>query len=98
MLNSFFFSFNFHRFCQSGLFLDFFVKKIAEIFVKNIFIYTSQFFGEKYMIEELTRKIFERFLFKTNKFLISTKLSYSLFFTQIISFFFYLIFLFILLF
>ena len=57
---NFFFSFEFHRLCQSGFYLDFFLKKISEIFVKNIFIYSAQFTGEKYMIEELTKKVFEK--------------------------------------
>lgn len=91
MLKSFFFSFNFHRFSQSGYYLDFFFKKISEVFVKNIFIFASQFLGEKYLIEELTKKIFDRTLWRLNKYFGLTKLFYSLFFVQIISFFFYLL-------
>lgn len=59
LLNSFFFSFDFHRFCQSGFYVDFFLKKFGEVFVRNIFIYGAQFFGEKYMIEYLTKRFFE---------------------------------------
>jgi hypothetical protein len=62
MLYSFFFSFEFFRFCQSGCYLDFFYKKCSEVFVRNIFIYSAQFFGEKYMIEVFTKKIFSNFV------------------------------------
>jgi len=89
MLNSFFFKFDFHRFCQSGCYLDFFVKKFSEVFLRNFFIYSAQFFGEKYMIEILTKKIFKLFIVKTNKFIGLTKLFYSLFFIQVLSFCFY---------
>jgi hypothetical protein len=33
------------------MYFDYFYKKIAEIFVRNVFIYSAQFFGEKFMIE-----------------------------------------------
>ena len=89
MLN-FFFSFNFHRWCQSGFYLDFFLKKFTEIFVRNIFIYGAQFTGEKYMIEELTKKIFEKSFWNINKNIGWSKLLHSIFFIQIISFFFYI--------
>ena len=46
----------FFKFIQNGFYLDFFIKKLAEIFVRNYFIYTAQFFGEKYIIEFLTKK------------------------------------------
>jgi hypothetical protein len=59
LLKSFFFLFDFHRFCQSGFYIDFFVKKIGEVFVRNIFIYGAQFFSEKFIIEQLTKKVFE---------------------------------------
>lgn len=90
MLKSFFLSFHFHRFSQSGFYIDFFVKKFSEVFVRNIFIYASQFLGEKYLIEELTKKIFDRTLWRLNKYLGLNKLFYSLFFVQIISVLFYL--------
>jgi len=94
MLKSFFFSQNFHRFCQSGCYLDFFFKKISEFVIKYVYIYGAQFFGEKYVIEELTRKIFEKSFWKLNKYVGLTKLFYSLFFVQLISCIFYLLMLF----
>jgi hypothetical protein len=53
---------------QSGFYIDFFFKKIIEIFIRNIFIYASLFFGEKYMIEYITKKTIDAFIFNSNKF------------------------------
>lgn len=85
------FTFRFFRFIQSGLYVDFFFKKISEIFVRNIFIYTSHYFGEKYMIEYLTKKIIDSSIFNTNRLLGLTELFYSYYFIQLISIFFYLL-------
>jgi len=85
MMFNFLSSFKFHRFFQSGMYFDFFYKKVAEIFVRNIFIYMAQFFGEKYMIEHWTKKFFTNIVFNTNKFISFTSLSYSWFFFQFIS-------------
>ena len=96
MLSFFFTTFNFQRFCQSGLYLDFFVKKLSEVFIRNVYIYSAQFFGEKYVIEELTKKIFKKFIIYSNKKSVFLKFLYSHFFIQLISFTFYvLIFIFI---
>jgi hypothetical protein len=51
MMFNFLTTFKFHRFCQSGLYFDYFFKKITEVFIRNFLIYTAQFFGEKFMIE-----------------------------------------------
>jgi hypothetical protein len=59
MLKNKLFTFNFFRFVQTGLYVDFFIKKIIELFVKNYLVLTAQFFGEKYMIEFLTKKIID---------------------------------------
>jgi hypothetical protein len=67
VLYNFFITFDFRRFCQSGFYFDFVYKKFAEIFVRNFFIYTAQFFGEKYMIEGWTKKIFEKCIYYLNK-------------------------------
>ncbi len=75
---------NFLNFFKSGFYIDFLLKKLAEIFVKNIFIYSSLFFGEKFIIEFFTKKIVDNiiiFLNKTN----TLSFSYNFFF---ISFFF----------
>lgn len=92
MLNSFLFSFEFSRFCQSGCYFDFFYKKCSEVFIRHVFVYTSQFFAEKYMIETLTKRIIDNFLLNTNKWIGWSKLFYSAFFLKLISFLFYFLF------
>lgn len=66
MLYSYFIKFEFFRFSQAGYYFDFFLKKVGEFFVRNIFIYTALFFGEKYMIEVFTKKIIVNTIFKFN--------------------------------
>jgi hypothetical protein len=70
---------------QSGFYLDFFFKKISEIFIRNVFVYSSLFFGEKYLIEVLTKKIFENFIFNTNKFISFKNLKLNFFFFSVIN-------------
>ena len=53
---------------QSGFFIDFFLKKLVDVFIRNFFIFGAMFFGEKYMIEKITKKIVDSFLFNSNKF------------------------------
>lgn len=65
---------------QSGFYFDFFLKKIADVFIRNVFINASLFFGEKYMIEVLTKKVIDSFIFNSNRFLGFTKLNFTLFF------------------
>ena len=82
-------TFNFFRFIQSGLYFDFFIKKLVELFVKNVFVYASQFLGEKYMIEYITKKIIDSSIFNVNKFTNINDLFYSYYFIQLLSIFFY---------
>ena len=67
MLYSYLFKYRFIIFIQSGLYMDFFIKKLGEVFVKNFLVYTSNYFGEKYFIEVLTRKLIDNLVFKQNK-------------------------------
>jgi hypothetical protein len=53
---------------QSGFYIDFLFKKLVEIFIRNIFIYSALFFGEKYIIEHLTKKTIDNFLYRSNSF------------------------------
>jgi len=89
MLDNFFYKFYFHRFCQSGFYFDFFLKKISEIFVRNIFIFTSQFFSEKYTIEFFTKKLIDNSIFYLNRYVGWNNLNYFNFFFQILCIFFY---------
>lgn len=91
MLNLKIFLFNFIRFIQTGLYLDFIIKNITEVFVKNIFVYTSQFFGEKYLIEYLTKKLIETWIFNLNKNFFFFELFHFYFFIQILTIIFYFI-------
>jgi len=81
--------FRFFRFIQSGLYLDFFLKKIIEIFIRNVFVYSAQFLGEKYMIEYLTKKIIDSSVFNVNRIIGLTDLFYSFYFIQLLCVFFY---------
>lgn len=81
--------FNFFRFIQSGLYFDFFLKKLVEIFVKNVFVYSSHYLGEKYMIEFLTKKVIDSSIFNTNKLINFNDLFYSYYFIQLLCIFFY---------
>jgi hypothetical protein len=54
---------------QSGFYIDFFLKKFSEVFIRNVFVYSSLFFGEKYMIEHITKRIIDSFIYNSNKFL-----------------------------
>nr|YP_009512640.1 ymf57 [Uronema marinum]AXJ93332.1 ymf57 [Uronema marinum] len=78
-------TFNFFRFVQSGLYVDFFLKKLVELFVKNFFIYAAQFLGEKYMIEFLTKKVIDSSIFNTNKIINLGDLFYSQYFISLLS-------------
>ena len=94
MLHNFFITFKFHRFCQSGCYFDFFYKKFSEVFIRNIFVYASQFVGEKYMIEVLTKKIIDNSIFVFNKYIGWNNLKYFNFFFNFLIVIFYSIFLF----
>ena len=82
-------TFNFFRFIQSGLYVDFFLKKLIEVFIRNVFVYASQFLGEKFMIEYLTKKIIDSSIFNINRLGNFVDLVFSHFFIQLISVFFY---------
>ena len=78
---------------QSGFFIDFFCKKLADVFIRNVFIFSAIFFGEKYMIEKITKKIVDFFLFFNNKLIGFNVLNFSFFFYIVLSILFYFIFL-----
>lgn len=86
MLNNFFFNFKFYRCVQSGFYIDYFIKKIIEILVKNYLIYSAIFFGEKFIIEFVTKKTIDNFINLNNKKFFEKNFFYSTFFSQIIIF------------
>ncbi len=75
---------------QSGFYFDFIFKKLAEVFIRNVFIYSALFFGEKYMIEYLTKKIVDNFIFNSNKLFGWTYLNFMWFFYFTIIFILYM--------
>lgn len=70
---------------QSGFYIDFFLKKLAEVFIRNVFVFAALFFGEKYMIEHLTKKTVDSFIYNSNKFVGWTVLNYNWFFYMTLS-------------
>ena len=46
----------FINFMQSGMYIDYVVKQLTEMFVRNVFVYSALFFGEKFVIEFLSKK------------------------------------------
>lgn len=80
MLYSYIFKYRYIMFIQSGLYFDFFIKKVGESFIKNFMVLTPLFFGEKYLIEVLTKKIIENFISRFNKFVGLSSLSFFNFF------------------
>lgn len=77
---------------KSGFYFDFFLKKLLEVFVRNFFVYTSLFFGEKFLIEVLTKKVVNYFLINSNKIIGWSMLNQKLFFIQFLIVMFYILF------
>jgi hypothetical protein len=65
---------------QSGFYFDFIFKKLGEVFIRNVFVFAALFLGEKYMIEHLTKKVVDSFVFNSNRFTGWTSLNFMLFF------------------
>lgn len=91
MLKSKLIKFKFFRFMQSGFYIDFIMKKLSEVFIRNTFIYSSLFFGEKYIIEYLTKKTIDSFIFNSNRYS-QLSITESNYFIQIIALIIYLFF------
>lgn len=73
---------------KSGFYFDFFLKKTLEVFVRNFLIYSALFFGEKFLIEVLTKKILTKFVSNTNKIVGWSVLNQKLFFVHFLIIFF----------
>ena len=86
MLNSFLFSHKFSVFSQSGFNIDFIIKKLSEIFIRNFLIYGAQFFSEKFIIEYITKKSFNYLINNFNNFYYIKNLDYFMFFVTLINF------------
>lgn len=91
MLNCFLLTKNLFNFFQSGLYIDFIIKKIVELFIRNVFVYTSTLFCEKFIIEFLSKKSSDN-LILLFKYTCSINFFFESFFSQVILCLFYLIF------
>lgn len=49
------------------MYIDFFIKKIVELLLKNFLVLGALFFSEKFLIEHFTKKIFNNYLYIFNK-------------------------------
>lgn len=74
----------FINFIQSGMYFDYIIKKITESFLRNIFIYSSIFFAEKFMIEFLSKKVIDNFVFYFNFQWINKNYEYSVFYNNLV--------------
>ena len=83
--------YQFTRFVQSGMYIDFIFKKVIELVMRNLLVYGAQFFGEKYVIEHFTKKVVEYAIFNINNFTSISVLNYVYYFIQIILFLVYII-------
>lgn len=79
---------------KSGFFFDFFLKKIVEVFLKNFLIYSSLFFGEKFIIEFLTKRIIHNFIYHFNKKVGYNFINYKIFLLILVKTIFYILFFF----
>lgn len=62
------------------MFVDFIIKQVVEYCTRAGLIYTALFFGEKYVIEYLTKKSVDSFVFNSNRIFSTTDLSFNDFF------------------
>ena len=85
MLGTVFFSNYFFTWSQCGFYIDFLIKKISEIFLRNYYVYTSQFFGEKYLVEYITKFFFNFIIFFCSKFLNYNNYYYNIFLYNIVA-------------
>ena len=91
MLNLFFLSKQLFNYFQSSFYIDYFIKKLAESFVRNVFIYTALFFCEKFLIEYITKKFIDSFLGYLSTSFLPNNFFLESIFTQVLIFLFYFI-------
>ena len=65
--------------------MDFFYKKCCEVFVRNVLVYSSYIFGEKYMVEFLTKLSVDKVINAFNTFQDSTQADRVKLFFQVLS-------------
>jgi ribosome biogenesis protein Nip4 len=77
----------FITFMVSGMYLDYIVKKFADIFVRNVLIYGATFFGEKFIIEFICRKSLDRITSYFSLWVVNKNYESSFFFHFLLYFF-----------
>lgn len=86
MLSLFSLEQGFINFMQSGWYVDYIIKKIVEILLRNIFIYAALFFGEKYIIEFLSKKSVESIVNFSTTYIFNKQYAYGAFYFNFIVF------------
>ena len=69
---------------QSGCYVDYTIKKLSELLVRNVFIYSALFFGEKYIIEFVSKKVIDNLVVFITGRLLNRQYSYTTFYGNII--------------
>ncbi len=88
MLSNPLFNFKYLNFFKSGFYIDFALKKFVEMVVKNLFIFSSFFFAEKYLIEFLTKKSVDNLMLRFNSAALEN-FNFNFFFSLFVIFFLY---------
>ena len=79
------------KFIQLGYNIDYIVKNSAIRLVSRVLIFMGFIFGEKYIVEYITKKSIDGFIFNNNRFIGLNSLAYSYYFIQILTSFIYLL-------
>lgn len=69
---------------QSGCYIDYIIKKIAEILVRNVFIYSALFFGEKYFVEFISKKTIDNLIVFITSNILNRQYNYTIFYSNLI--------------
>ena len=78
-----------YNFFKSSFYLDFFIKKVAESVLRNLNIYTSLFFCEKFLIEFVTQVSVDRAVRFASGLMLSREFFFESIFCQLITLTFY---------
>lgn len=71
---------------QSGCYVDYLIKQLAEMVVRNVFVYAALFFGEKFIVEFCSKKVIDNLITDINTHLLNRQYNNRQFFTNLIIF------------
>lgn len=74
------------NFMQSGMYIDYIIKKLNEMLVRNVLIYSSVFLGEKFIIEFISKKTIDSVTTYFSVTLLNKGYSHSDLFDNLVSF------------